>query len=322
MKIKLIIAKKCRVYRYSLEYICIIINWVNMNKLGMNLFVWTMAMDEDMTDTLAFLKESGFDFVEMPISESGIAPANLEKWQRIGEQLQKLGLTAQTCTICGPAHSLISPDEAVRRAAIGYLKKVIDCSKAVGSTILMGPMYAGFKAFTGKPATINEWNWSVTGMREVAEYAQTQGVTLAIEYLNRFEIYLLTCTDDLIRYVEAVDHPNCQAAFDTFHANMEEKNIGDAIRRSAPYLAHVQISENDRSTPGQGHINFDDVFEALQNINYEGPIAIEAFGPNPPALAAATHIFRPMFESPEQLAVDGLAFIKSHLVAAVPAGSE
>ncbi|WP_460961701.1 sugar phosphate isomerase/epimerase family protein [Spirosoma litoris] len=276
-----------------------------MNKIGMNMFVWTMTMDEDLSDTLSFLKTSGFDFVETPIND-----VNLVKWQSLGQQLKGLGLGVQTCTICGHEYSLISPDERVRREGIDFLKKVVDCSQAVGSTILMGPMYAGFKTFTGKPATAEEWNWSVTGMREVAEYAQEKGVVLAIEYLNRFETYLLTCVDELVRYVEDVNHPNCRAAFDTFHANMEEKNIADAIRKVAPYLAHVQISENDRSTPGRGHINFDEVFGALQEVGYEGPIAIEAFGPNPPELAAATHIFRPMFDSPEQLAVDGLAFIK------------
>lgn len=284
-----------------------------MNKLGMNLFVWTMTMDEDLSETLSFLKTSGFDFVELPINDT-----NLAKWERLGQELASLGLAVQTCTICGPQHSLISPDETVRRAAVEYLKTVVDCTAAVGGTLLMGPLYAGFKLFTGRPATEAEWNWSVAGMREVAQHAQRRGVTLAIEYLNRFEVYLLTCADDLLRYVQAVDHPNCRAAFDTFHANLEEKNIGDAIRRLAPYLAHVQISENDRSTPGQGHINFDEVFAAFDEIGYDGPIAIEAFGPNPPDLAAATHIFRPMFQSPEQLAVDGLAFIQHKLRAEQP----
>ncbi len=282
-----------------------------MNKLGMNMFVWTMNMDGDWSDTLSFLKTTGFDFVEVPINEPSIDESNLAKWQRIGQQLQTLELGVQTCTICGPEHSLISPDESVRRASVAYLKHVVDCTAAVGATILMGPLYAGFKTFTGKPATTQEWAWSVAAMRTVAEYAQTQGVTLAIEYLNRFEVYLLTCADDLVRYVGAVDHPNCRAAFDTFHANLEEKSISNAIRTVAPYLVHVQISENDRSTPGAGHINFNEVFDTLAEIGYTGPIAIEAFGPNPPELAAATHIFRPMFDSPEQLAVDGLAFLKS-----------
>lgn len=284
-----------------------------MNKLGMNMFVWTMSMDEELSDTLSFLKTSGFTFVEIPINDT-----NLQKWERIGRQLAEIGLEVQACTLCGPEHSLISADPAVRRAGIDNLKKILDCAALAGATVLMGPFYAGFKVFTGRPATAQEWEWSVEGMREVAEYAQTKDIVLAIEYLNRFETYLLTCADELVRYVEAVDHPNCRAAFDTFHANMEEKSIGDAIRKVAPYLVHVQISENDRSTPGKGHINLSEVFSVLQEVNYEGPIAIEAFGPNPPELAAATHIFRPMFESPEQLAVDGLAYIQSKLTAPAP----
>lgn len=277
-----------------------------MNKLGMNLFVWTMTMDEDLSETLSFLKTSGFDFVEMPLNN----PDDITKWERIGRQCTDLDLSVQTCTICSPTHSLVSPDEAVRRAGVDYLKRVVDCSAAVGSKILMGPLFAGFRTFTGKPATQQEWEWSVAGMREVAEHAKTQGVTLAVESLNRFEIYLLTCADDVRRYVEAVDHPHCRAAFDTFHANIEEKSVADAIRTLSPYLVHVQISENDRSTPGQGHIRFDEVFATLDEIGYEGPIAIEAFGPNPPELAAATHIFRSMFLSPEQLATDGLKFLQ------------
>lgn len=277
-----------------------------MNKLGMNLFIWTMTMNEDLSDTLRFLKQTGFDFVEMPVNDTDVG-----KWHRLGQQAADLGLGVQTCTILPPDLSLISPDEAVRRAGVDYLKAVVDCSAAAGSPILMGPLYAGFKTFTGKPATEEEWNWSVEAMREVAEHAHEQGVTLAVEYLNRFEVYLLTCADDLRRYVEAVDHPACRAAFDTFHANMEEKSIPDAIRTLAPYLVHVQISENDRSTPGKGHIHFDEVFQALADVGYNGPIAIEAFGPNPPELAAATHIFRPMFDSPEQLAAEGYQFLKS-----------
>ena len=285
-----------------------------MNALGMNLFVWTMSMTEDLSGTFAFLKQTGFDFIECPIGSASPNPAtDVARFQRIGRQAASLRLGVQTCTICGPEHSLISPDGAIRRAGVAHLKHVIDCTAAAGGTILMGPLYAGFKTFTGKRATAEEWDWSVSGMREVSQYAEEQGVTLAIESLNRFEIYLLTCADDVLRYVQAVNHPNCQAAFDTFHANMEEKNGTDAIRTLAPVLVHVQISENDRSTPGAGHINFREVFDALREVNYTGPIAIEAFGPNPPELAAATHIFRDMFTSPEQLATDGLAFIKRSL---------
>lgn len=278
----------------------------NMNKLGMNLFPWTVTMNEDLSDTLAFLKNSGFDFVETPINDT-----NLLKWQDIGQSIQKLGLGVQACTILPAELSLISPDESIRLKGIDFLKGVIDATAALGARILMGPFFSGFKTFTGISGTEQEWNWSVEAMRILAEHAQTRDVTLAVEYLNRFEVYLITCAEELARYVEAVDHPNCRAAFDTFHANIEEKSMTEAIRTLAPYLVHVQISENDRSTPGKGHINFDEVFTALRDINYTGPIAIEAFGQKPPEMAAAAHIWRKMFVSPEQVAVDGLAFLKS-----------
>lgn len=284
-----------------------------MQPLGMNLFTWTMSMDEDLSGTLAYLKQTGFDFVEMPVGGTDDRAGDLTKYKRLGRVAADLGLGVQTCSLLPPHLSLLSPDAAVREAGIDYLKHVVDCSAAAGSEILMGPLYAGFKTFTGKPATNDEWAWSVASMQKVADHAEKQGVTLAIESLNRFETYLLTCAADTRRYVEAVNHANCRAAFDTFHANMEEKNVAEAIRILAPYLVHVQFSENDRSTPGAGQINFPMVLNALREVGYTGPIAIEAFGLNPPELAAATHIFRPMFESPERLAREGLGYIKQLL---------
>ena len=281
-----------------------------MNQLGMNLFTWTMSMDEDLSDTLAYLKRTGFDFVEMPVGTTLGAAPDLAKWQRLGRQASTVGLAVQTCSLLPPELTLLSPDIATRKAGVTYLKQVVDCSAAAGSTILMGPFFAGFKTFTGKPATADEWAWSVEGMNDIAEHAQEQGVMLAIESLNRFETYLLTCAADTRRYIEAVDHPYCRAAFDTFHANIEEKDIATAIQTLAPYLVHVQLSENDRSTPGQGQIDFAGVLQTLSDIDYSGPMAIEAFGLNPPDLAAATHIFRSMFTSPEQLAQDGYTFLK------------
>lgn len=274
----------------------------------MNLFTWTVTMNENLSDTLAFLKSTGFDFVEVPINDT-----NLSKWQAVGQAIRDIGLNTQACTILPAELSLISPDESVRQAGVDYLKGIIDATAEIGAHILMGPFFSGFKTFTGTSATEQEWNWSVEAMRTLAEHAQTRDVTLAVEYLNRFEIYLITCAEELARYVEAVNHPNCRAAFDTFHANIEEKSMTEAIQTLAPYLVHVQISENDRSTPGKGHINFTEVFDALQAINYNGPIAIEAFGQRPPEMAAAAHIWRKMFPSPEQLAVDGLAFIKKSI---------
>jgi D-psicose/D-tagatose/L-ribulose 3-epimerase len=275
-------------------------------KFGINLFLWTTAMEDDMQSVLVQIKESGFDFVEVPIFDV----SDLKKWQRWSAYLDGLGLDRVAVTLCTAEHNLIHPDAAMRQAAIERNKQAVACAQALGASILTGPFHSALNVFSGQKATAQEWDWSVAGMREIAEHASLHGITLGMEYLNRFENYLLTCTDDLVRYVEAVNHPNCQLMFDTFHANIEEKNLGNAIRRCAPYNIHVQISENDRSTPGQGNVDWTGVFKALAETNYQGGLSIEAFGLTPTDLAAAAHIYRPMFESPQQLITDGLAFMK------------
>jgi D-psicose/D-tagatose/L-ribulose 3-epimerase len=152
-------------------------------------------------------------------------------------------------------------------------------------------------------------------MREVAKHAGDVGVTLAVEYLNRFETYFLTCAADTVRFIKEVNHPSCRMMYDTFHANIEEKNIADAIRTAAPYTVHVHISENDRSTPGQGHVPWKETFDTLHETGYDGWLTVEAFGLALPEISAATKIWRRMYGSEEQLSRDALAFMKAELAA-------
>ncbi len=135
-------------------------------------------------------------------------------------------------------------------------------------------------------------------------------MTLALEYLNRFECYLLNSAVDTVRFVKDVNHPSCRMMYDTFHANIEEKNCVEAIRACAEQTVHVHISENDRSTPGEGAIAWGPTFDTLHEVHYDGWMMIEAFGMALPGLAAATKIWRRMFKTEEQLAQDGLNFMK------------
>jgi D-psicose/D-tagatose/L-ribulose 3-epimerase len=176
--------------------------------------------------------------------------------------------------------------------------------------VLAGPYYAALGHFSGAGPTSDEWRWGVESMRPVAEYAGTVGVTLALEFLNRFEIYLLNTAADAARFAREVGHPSCRMMYDTFHANIEEKDIGSALKSCHDVMVHVHISENDRSTPGQGQVRWDETFDQLKRIKYDGWLTIEAFGLALPSLAAATKIWRKMFISEEQLASDGLRFMK------------
>ncbi len=271
-------------------------------KYSMNLLLWGGEMNESMFPVLELIKEIGFDGVEVPVFNT--RPDHWFAWRK---KLDSLGLACETDTICTVETNLISPEPAVRRAAVAHLKQVLDCSLVLGASKLMGPFHSAMSTFTGKPATPEEWQRGVAGIREVADYAESLDITLGLEYLNRFELYLTSCTDELMRFVKDVNHPNCKIMFDTFHANIEEKDTGAAIRKAIDDIVFIQLSENDRSTPGKGSVRWDSVFEAIKGTGYDGWISIEAFSPKLPV----ANIWRKMFDSEEQLMREGLAFIKA-----------
>ena len=274
-------------------------------KFGMNLLLWTGELNEGLLPVLDSLKKMGYDGVELPLFNTSLDYA---AW---GRRLDGMGLERTAVTVRGEADNPISPDPAVRALGIENTKRAIDCCQAAGATTLVGPYHSALGFFTGKGPTADEWKWGVDSMRPVAEYAGQAGVMLGLEALNRFECYLLNTHADSTRFVREVNHPNCRAMYDTFHANIEEKSIPAAIRAVAPVLCHVHISENDRSTPGQGNVRWAENFDTLKEIGYDGWLTIEAFGMALPELVAATKIWRRMYQSEEQLARDGLAFMKA-----------
>ena len=147
-------------------------------------------------------------------------------------------------------------------------------------------------------------------MREVAEHAEMVGVTLGVEYLNRFECYFLNTAADGARFCADVNHPRCRMMYDTFHAHIEEKSVPDAIRTLKDCLTHVHISENDRSTPGKGNVRWDANFDTLKEVGYDRLMVVEAFGLALEKLVPATKIWRRMYDSEIQVATDALNFMK------------
>lgn len=275
-------------------------------KYGMNLLLWTSHVTEEHRPVLEMLKKQGYDGVELPIFELDTA-----HYQKVGKWLDDLGLQRTAVTCRGTDDNPASPDAKVRAAGVANNKKVLDCCQAVGATILAGPYHSALGYFTGTGATADEWKWAVESMRQVAEHAATGKTTLAVEYLNRFECYLLTNAVDTARFCKEVNHLRARMMYDTFHANIEEKHAAQAIKACKDYTVHVHISENDRGTPGQGHVNWKESFDTLKETGYDGWMVVEAFGLALPALAAATKIWRKMFESEEQLSRDSLAFMKT-----------
>jgi D-psicose/D-tagatose/L-ribulose 3-epimerase len=277
-------------------------------KYGLNLLLWTDRMHEGMVPVVEKVKAIGYDGIEMPIFE-----LNESLYKQWGERLDAIGLDRTAVTVRGAGDNPISPSATVRAAAVDAMKKTLDCCHAAGVKILCGPTHSAIGEFTGTGPTEDEFKWGVDTMRKVAEHAAQAGVTIATEYLNRFENYFLTSVEQTVRFVQAVDHPAVRMMYDTFHANIEEKDLTAAIHAAAPWTVLVHISENDRSIPGTGHVHWDETFDALAAVNYDGWMVVEAFGLALPNIVAATKIWRKMFPSEDQLATDSLAFMKQHV---------
>ncbi len=277
-------------------------------RYGMNLLLWSDTLTDEALPLLDQIKEIGFDAVELPVFDADVK--NFAKW---GRHMDNLGLARTGTAVRGADDNPMSSDPQIRRKGVAANKAVLDCCQAAGIETLVGPYHSALGYFSGAGPSQDEWKWAVDGMREVAEYADTCGVTLGMEYVNRFECYLLNTAADGARFCRDVNHPRCKMMYDTFHSHIEEKNTPAAIRTLKDCLAHVHISENDRSTPGQGNVRWAETFDTLKEIGYDNLLVIEAFGLALKKLIAATKIWRRMYQSERQLATDGLRFMKAEV---------
>jgi len=277
-------------------------------KIGMNLLLWTAKVSEAHDPLLADLKKVGYDGVEIPVFEGTSA-----EYKSLGGKLRNLGLGATAVTVMSPKASPISPDAKVRQAAVDRLKWVLDRCAEFNCEVLCGPLHSPLGVFSGTAPTADERQRGLEIFRQVADHAAAAKVTLAIEYLNRFENYFLTTAADTAQSVGEINHPACGMMWDTFHAHIEEKNSLAALESIARHLVHVHISENDRGTPGTGQVRWAETFATLKKIRCDRWLVIEAFGRALPDLAAATRVWRDLFADPKDVYTEGLAFIRQGL---------
>jgi D-psicose/D-tagatose/L-ribulose 3-epimerase len=275
-------------------------------KYGFNLLLWTGHVTEEHLPILKALKKAGYDGVELPLFEG-----TPEHYARLGDHLDKLGLDVTTVSVLGTGHNSLSPDKAERNAAVARAKWAVDCTSALGGQILAGPMHSEIGYFSGNGATAQERKRGLAFHRAVGDHAAKKKVRLAVEALNRFECYFLNTMAQLADYLDEVDHPHVKAMYDTFHSNIEEKDPVAAIKTIKRHMIHVHISENDRGTPGKGHVPWDATYKALQAAKYDGWLTIEAFGRAIPALAAATRVWRDFFPNKEEVYKLGLKNMKN-----------
>lgn len=264
-------------------------------KLGFDLLLWTTHVTEEHWPILDRLRATGYDGAEIPMFEGSVA-----HYEKLGRRLADAGLAGTGIGVMSGG-SAISPDKAQRDGALDHLRWLVDCTAAIGGDVAAGPFHQPLGEFSGRGPTSDEVKWCADVHKEAAQYAARSGITLAVEPLNRFECYFLNTMEQAAALAALVDEPNYGYLFDTFHTNIEENDVPALIRSTFRWIRHVHITENNRGVPGAGHIPFQPIFDALRQSGWDGWLTVEAFGSALPDLAAATKIWRPLFDRPEDV---------------------
>ncbi len=280
-------------------------------KFGVNVLIWTASFDASHLPLLGKVKGMGFDGIEIARFDFDGFPA-----RQIRAALSDEGLDCTFCSALTGQTSLVSDDANVRQQARDFLTRGIETAADLGSEIFMGPFCAPVGLLPGRRRNDDEWKWAVQELLSLGETLDAAGVTLCIEPLNRFETYFLNTDADGAKLCEEVGHQRVGILFDTFHANIEEKDLGGGIRALGRHLRHFHACENDRGIPGSGHIEWPQVFAALKEVGYDGWITIESFGARIPEIAAAACIWRDLAPTSDAIAAEGVKFLRQAAAAA------
>ncbi len=275
---------------------------------GASTFIWASPFSTRNIDLLTKVKNMGYDIIEIAVEDT-----KLIDWVTIKDVARDLDLKITISGAFGTERDISSTESHFRQLGKEYILDCIKIAADVNSPLFGGPVYSavGKTRLVSDEQKKQERAWCVEILREVSAVAQDQGVELGLEPLNRFETDMINTVDQALSLVQEVGNPNLKIVLDTFHSNIEEKDIPASIRKiGKDLLCHVQGNESDRGTPGTGHLEWEGIRDALQEIGYDGAVVIETFGQPSKELAKAACIWRPLANSADELASEGLAFYK------------
>jgi D-psicose/D-tagatose/L-ribulose 3-epimerase len=278
-----------------------------MNPIGLNAWVYVSPpTDDNIAEIAPRVKAMGFDLLELGVEAPG-------QWDpaRTAELLAANGLGASVCVAMGADRDLTDP--ALVAGTQEYVRYCIDAVATLGGDVVAGPLYTPVGKTWQMDATERRQTIDrlVEGLKPLAEYAGERGVRLAVEPLNRFETSFLNTAAQVMEVVDRVDSPAVGVLLDTFHMNVEEKDQAAAIRLVGDKLVHFHACGSDRGAPGADHIAWEAIAAALRDVNYDGALVIESFTPDNQTIARAAAIWRPLAESQDVLASEGLAFLRA-----------
>ena len=278
-----------------------------MYSIGINTFLFSSPFTNESVELFSKFSDWGFDTVEIAAEE----PSKLDT-VFIKTSLQKHKLKClSVCAAMGPDRDLRGTIKQ-QQTALHYLKEALDFAEQVGAEIVAGPLYS----CVGRAGVVSESEYAsqektvIGHLKNLCSYAEEKGLKLAIEPLNRFETDFINTCEQALSLIEKVGNNSLYLHLDTFHMNIEEKHLGEAIRKTGSRLVLLHACGSDRGTPGMDHTDWVEIYKALESINYKGQLVIESFTPEVKVIAKAASIWRTIDGSGERIAKEGLKFLK------------
>lgn len=282
-------------------------------KIGVSAFAWTTQFGPEHLRVLSLLREHGVSGFEIPMFD----PAEVDA-PSIRRAMEQQDMECTVCAIIPSGINPISPDQAVRYRSVEHLLDCIATSAEMGAKIVCGPLYAPIGYLPERRRTDEEWTWALEAFRRLGDALDAKAMNLAIEPVNRSETFFLRTVAETRAFCDEVGHPRIGITIDTFHANIEEKSISDAIVSAGSRLMHVHASENDRGLLGSGHANFPEIISTLRHTGYDGFIMIEGFGYSRDEGNVLGRLWGDPSVSPEDIAFQGAAYLRKFLNSGVP----
>ncbi len=238
--------------------------------IGIHVSLWTPAWMDDVVEHIHTAAQLGFDAVELPIMDPQSFPL-----ERCLAALQSTGLAVYCGTGLNPSTDLSSLDSGIRAAGLAHLAQCLSIAHSLGSTSLEGVVHSAWGRHTA--LSKQERQYMVEGLRQTADTAAALGMFLGLECVNRYESSVLNTVDQGLALLADIKRNNVGLHLDTYHMNIEENSIPQALRTCADRLFFLHLSENQRGYPGSGHLPWEAIFSALNDIDYRGPLVIESY---------------------------------------------
>ncbi|MCD6384346.1 sugar phosphate isomerase/epimerase [Candidatus Sumerlaeota bacterium] len=276
-----------------------------MLKYAVHAYSWVTSWSNESLYLIDHCKELGLDLIEIPLMEiRGVDPESIRK------RLDEIGLGVVTSTVLKEETDITSDEPVVRKRGVEYLKECVEKTAEMGGEVFSGVIYSAIgRKLSGKPEK-KHWEWSAEALKEVAQYAQKFNLRLGLEPVNRYETFLINTAEQALQLIEMIGESNVGVHLDAYHMNIEENDFYEATKKVCHLLCHYHLSESHRGIPGTGTVDWEGIYRALGECNYQGVVGLESFVEVSDAMREATCIWRELAPNSDELIKRGLEYLK------------